>query len=138
MSYLRTLLLVTAIVFMAGCASTPSDEAYESPLGTWRTKIQTQNGSWLSHGVMTFSSEGKATYTFHNGRILFDEMGDDGKWKGHWVEDTWGSVRCGAETDGSKTWGEAILQFNDTYNKFTGTWDKCGEGSTNAWVGTRS
>ncbi len=129
-------LFITAVV-MYGCANPAANEPNQDPFGKWRTQIQTQNGAWLSHGIMTFSDIKKATYSFHNGRILFFETNNQGLWKGYWIEDTWGSVRCSIERDGSKTWGQAIFQFDKTYNSFKGTWDRCADGRKNLWIGNR-
>ncbi len=93
------------------------------------------SGAWISRGVMTFSNKEKATYSFHNGHILFSAVDDQGLWKGTWVEDQWGTIHCGDQIDGSSTWGEAIFQFDETYNEYKGTWDPCGSGRKNAWTG---
>ena len=138
MFHLKILTTTAAVVLTVGCASAPPDKHYDSPQGTWRTKIQTESGAWLTHGVMTFSEDKSATYTFHNGRVQFNNINESGKWKGYWVEDTWGTINCAKERDGSRTWGEAIFQFDPTYNTYRGTWDKCGDGKRNAWVGNRT
>ncbi|MEM7208056.1 MAG: hypothetical protein AAF434_09550 [Pseudomonadota bacterium] len=110
---------------------------FDSPLGEWRTKIQIDGGSWISHGVMTFSEDGKVGYTLRNGRIFFNEKDGKGKWKGHWVEDKQPWVVCDEKLDGSTAWGEAIFQFDDEFKTFRGTWDKCGDGKRNIWQGYR-
>ena len=125
------------LLLLNGCTTPTPDISYENPYGNWRTKIQISTGAWLPHGVMTFVDREKATYAFHNGRILFKEVNNQGLWKGYWIEATWGTVRCSIERDGSKTWGEAILQFDQTYNLYKGTWDACGKGQKYAWVGNR-
>ena len=133
----KTGVIALTILFLS-CTSTADDQdVYESPEGKWFTKIQTETGAWISHGTMTFSDNKKATYTLRNGRIIWNKISDQGQWEGHWVEDNQVWVNCPEEKDGTKSWGEAIFQFNSTYTKFEGTWDKCGDENRNAWVGDR-
>ena len=138
MNRLTTLALIATSLLLQACATSAPITDHQSPDGDWRTKIQTKGGVWLSHGIMTFSGQEKATYAYHNGRIYFESVNDQGLWKGYWVEDTWGPVQCSEKRDGSKTWGEAIFQFDDTFNSYEGTWDACGDGRKSAWVGKRS
>ena len=133
----KMIIILTAAIFIIGCASPSSDQVFQSPDGDWSTSIQT-SASWESLGTMTFSGINKASYTYRGGRILFDEIDDAGLWKGHWIEDTWSAVICPQERDGSKSWGQAIFQFNETYTRFRGTYDLCGEGRKNSWDGRRN
>lgn len=137
MSLPKILFVAATALLITACAAPTPDISHQNPFGKWSTKIETQSGASLSHGVMTFTNKKKATYTLRNGRILFNEIDDQGRWKGRWVENTQPWVSCPDEVDGSKAWGEAIFQFDPTYNKFKGTWDKCGDGNRNAWVGHR-
>lgn len=125
MSHLRIFVLFSTLL-IAGCASGPSGKSFDSAMGEWSAKWQTEDGLWKST-KMTIIDETKATYTSSSGRIFFYAIGDQGKWDGFWVENpgNW----CLEEKDGSKNWGVSIFQFNDTYNSYTGTWDMCGEGS---------
>ena len=137
MVYLRLFALTGLGLFLMGCASPTTEKAsFDSPLGKWQTKIQIEGGTWISHGVMTFPDSGQVSYALRNGRILFDEN-NGGKWKGRWVEDNQVYVRCSEKVDGSHSWGEAIFQFDAEFKTFRGSWDKCGDGDRNAWVGYR-
>ena len=97
-------------------------------MGEWSWQLEGPNYQWHS-GNMTIIDETKATYTHRQGRVIFYAIDDQGKWEGHWVEDS-GPVNCSDKKDGSTHWGVAILQFNDAYNNFRGTWDFCGDGVT--------
>ena len=129
-------ILIAGIFLVQGCANPVMDQTFDSPDGEWRTGIQYSAGR-MSLGTMTFAGSKKATYTYRNGRVLFNETDSSGKWKGHWVEDTWSGAICAEEKDGSKSWGEMVYQFNDTYTRFKGTYNICGTGLKNAWEGTR-
>lgn len=128
---------LTLSLFACATPSPSTDKAQDSPFGTWKTKVQYEDGSWHSHGVMTFTDKTKAKYALRNGRILFTEVDDLSKWKGRWIENNQAYISCAEEVDGSKSWGEAIFQFDETYDTFKGTWDACGDGNRNAWVGYR-
>ena len=136
MSHPIKIIILIATVLVQSCANPSLDKTYNSPDGSWRSAVQTST-SWLSLGKMTFSGTDKATYTYRNGRILFDETGNNGEWKGHWVEENIPTIKCGNEIDGSDSWGVVILQFNDAYTRFRGTYDRCGNGRKNGWEGTR-
>lgn len=138
MTYLKKISTTAITLSLFACATLSTVHANESPSGTWKTKVQYGDGSWHSHGVMTFTDKTKAKYELRNGRILFTKVDDQGKWIGRWVENNQSFLSCPEEVDGSKTWGEAIFQFDETYNTFKGSWDQCGNGGRNAWVGHRS
>lgn len=138
MIYLKKAPVIAITLSLLACATTFTVKANESPFGAWQTKVQYDDGSWHTHGKMTFTNKTKAVYELRNGRILFTKVDDQGKWKGRWVEDNQVYISCSDEIDGSKSWGEAIFQFDETYNTFKGTWDACGDGNTNSWVGYRS
>ena len=137
MIYLKKLNVFVVTLFLFVFANQGFTQEFDSPLGEWKTKIQIDGGSWLTHGVMTFSGDGTVKYALRNGRIFFKEKDGQGKWKGHWVEDKQPWVVCTEKLDGSTAWGEAIFQFDEEYKTFKGTWDKCGDGKRNAWVGHR-
>jgi len=109
-------------------------KAFDSAVGEWSYKETTMEGHLL-RGKMSIIDKTNATYTANNGRIIFVATDDNGRWEGYWIED--GSDACFAEKDGSKQWGEAIFYFNDDYSQFKGTWDMCGNGKTNSWLGFR-
>ena len=136
MLHLKIITMLIAAVLIQGCASPHSGKKFDSPDGKWGTGIDSSAGR-ISLGIMTFSGNEKATYTYRNGRILFDRTDDLGEWKGHWVEKPMSFVTCVDEIDGSITWGVAIFQFNEAYTRFKGTYDKCGDGRTGAWDGRR-
>ena len=70
---------------------------------------------------------------------MFYAIDDQGKWEGYWVEihGPTGTLKCSDKKDGSFHWGVAIFQFNDTYTKFRGEQDYCGEGERDPWNGER-
>ncbi len=130
---IRTFVLLSTVLII-GCASGPSGKSFDSAIGEWRW-------TWEIHGFrkagdMTIIDETKAPYGYRDGRIIFYAIDDQGKWEGHWVGNS-GPVNCSDKKDGSTHWGVAILQFNDAYNNFRGTWDFCGDGVTYDWDGDR-
>ena len=129
----RTFVLLSSILII-GCAG-PSGKSFDSAMGDWSWKFEAPSGREFS-GSMTIIDETKATYTHRNGRIIFYAIDDQGKWEGHWVEDS-GPLTCSDKKDGSSHWGVAIFQFNDAYNSFRGKWGNCGEGPQSFWDGDR-
>lgn len=86
----------------------------------------------------TIVDETKGIYASPPGRVEFYSIDDQRRWKGYWINTTGEkSFLCSEEKGGSSYWGEMIYQFNETYNQYTGTWDKCGQGKKYAIKGIR-
>lgn len=143
----RTVAILSPLLFV-GCAATPSGKTFDSPLGDWDMKYQyTRSGdgylAWSKAYSTTILDTKTATYALRNGRIYFHATDNPYRWEGTWVEDsapfsTYGVVKnCETEKHGSTHWGMQTFQFNDAYNKFEGTWDRCGEGKKHETVGVR-
>jgi hypothetical protein len=124
---------VTFAPLIVGSASGPSVKSFDSPIGEWKDKYQTMQGSW-EWSSTTIIDEKTATYTNPDGRVFFYAT-DNHDWEGHWVED--GTDECSEEKHGSKNWGVIIFRFNDAYNKYEGTWDSCGIGQKFPFNGFR-
>jgi hypothetical protein len=129
----RTFVLLSTILII-GCAGL-SGKSFDSAMGEWSWKFESVGGREHS-GNMTIVDETKATYTYRNGRFIFYATDDQGKWEGHWVEDS-GLSACSDKKDGSYYWGVVILQFDDAYTSFSGKYDECGEGHRYDWDGHR-
>lgn len=113
---------------------------YGSPLGEWNHKWVRMDaeayGKWQSGKSFEIVDQNSATYPLDNGRIYFYSISDNQRrWEGYWVEEL--LDLCPEEKDGSTHWGVAIFQFNDSYTRFEGTWDLCGEGEKMPWIGWR-
>jgi len=125
--------LVAPSLCLPGGAHAAEDESFDSPVGEWSEQYK-YGSQWRSSEV-TIIDETKATYTNPNGQVFFYAIDDQGKWEGYWVEALGG--RCLEEKYGSKKWGVMIYQFNDAYNKYEGTWDRCGQGPKYPMKGVR-
>ncbi len=127
------ILALLSFTLITGYASTifSSEEIYDSPTGKWKTKWQF-NTRWRSSSL-AFNDENLAFY--NGGRIVFFAKSDQGKWEGYWVEG--GTGKCSEEKEGSRNWGKATFQFNESYDKFKGSWDECGKGLEYGWNGKR-
>ena len=130
----KQLALLTALLLIISI-NVQASENYESPIGEWTVQWERFNGKWRKKISMKFIDETKATYSFKEGRILFSSVDEQGRWIGHWVENSMKS--CLEEKDGSKNWGVVIFEFNETFTKFKGTWDLCGEGRKLLYKGVR-
>jgi len=130
---IKTFVLLSTVLII-GCAG-PSEKSFDSAMGEWSWTYELPSANRAA-GTMTIIDETKATYSHANGRILFYAIDDQGKWEGYWVQISAGHV-CPNKKDGSTNWGVAIFQFNDAYNKFSGTWDYCGDGELFDWYGSR-
>jgi hypothetical protein len=108
---------------------------YDSPVGVWNELYETPLGGKRSNKV-TFVDESIATYTSMDGRVEFYEIDENGWWKAYWINES-GSQECSEARGGSVFWGEQIYQFNETYNRYKGTWDICGQGPKYAINGVR-
>jgi hypothetical protein len=130
MSILSALLLVS-------CATAPSGNNFDSPIGEWSERHETSLGSTQS-ARLTIIDETKGKYPNSIGRVEFYAIDQQGRWKGYWInENESGPSRCSEEKSGSMFWGEQIYQFNEAYNQYTGTYDYCGEGQKFATKGSR-
>ena len=83
---IRTFVLLSTVLII-GCASGPSGKSFDSAIGEWWWQFGAPSGREYS-GKMTIIDETKATSTWKNGRIFFYAIDDQGKWEGHWVNDT--------------------------------------------------
>ena len=125
---------IISTFLVVGIGTNLQVKAFDSALGEWTYKETTMEGHLL-RGKMSIIDKTNAPYTANNGRIVFVAKDDNGRWEGYWIED--GSDACFAEKDGSKQWGAVIFHFNDDYSQFEGTWDMCGNGKRNSWLGFR-
>ncbi len=112
-----------------GSASGASARTFDSAMGQWNARGQGPD-CILEKYQITIADESKATYPFingrkANGRILFYAKDDQRKWEGYWVEE---GGNCADKKDGSNYWGAVTFRFNDTYTRWKGEFDFCGEG----------
>lgn len=134
MFHLTKVLTIFSTLLMVSCASGPSGKTFDSPIGVWSERWETQNGSMRSIKV-TIVDEAKAKYG-SNGRIDFFAIDEQGRWNGYWILED-GYRTCTEKKSGSQHWGETVFQFNETYSHYTGTWDYCGEGQKFSKSGVR-
>lgn len=127
------ILMMLSITLIVGYPSITisSEESYDSPAGRWKTKWQ-NNTRWKPSSL-TFNNEKTAFYK--GGRVVFFAASDQGKWDGYWIGKKKG--KCLEKKEGSSNWGKATFQFNETYDKFKGSWDFCGKGLAYGWNGKR-
>jgi hypothetical protein len=102
-------------------------------MGEWSSRDQGPD-CILERFQLTIVDETKATYTIGNGRIFFYAIDDQRKWEGYWVQEGYG---CADKKDGSNYWGVVTFQFNETYTRWKGELDFCGEGRKFPWDGFR-
>ncbi len=107
-------------------------------LGDWKTRIHWDR-SKVSSARMTINDDLRGSYraSFVDGQLVFDSVDGNGKWQGYWVEDGGAEKPCQTKKDGSRYWGNMIVQFSEDFSSFTGTWDYCGKGETYRWNGRR-
>ena len=129
------LLAIPLILLIAGCATAPSGNSFDSAIGEWNERYETMNGNTRST-VLTISDETRAIYSNPTVQIAFYSIDDQRRWKGDWTGES-GANPCSVERNGSQYWGEQILHFNETYNQYTGTWNACGEGPNYPYNGIR-
>jgi hypothetical protein len=132
LSMLSTLLLIS-------CATAPSGKSFDSPIGVWSEQYESSTGigGIRKRSKVTIIDETKGTYTNPSGRIEFYAIDGQRRWKGYWINQSGTYNLCSEEKGGSPYWGENIYQFNEAYNRYTGTWDFCGEGQKYALSGVR-
>ena len=121
---IRTDILLVILV-TAGCASTPSGQVFDSPIGEWSETHETRNGGTRSDRL-TIIDKSRGVYS--SGVLEFYSVEDDRTWKGYWIVDSDLYPACSEKKQGSPYWGEQIFRFNETYTRYTGSWDSCGEG----------
>jgi hypothetical protein len=134
-------LLVLSISLVIGCATSSSSETsssgkvFDSPIGEWTEQYESTSGEIPSGTdgktkTIKFTIIDETRGTSHNQRLEFYAIDEQGRWKGYWIHKKTQDKYwiCDEEKGGSPFWGEIIFQFNETYNQYTGTWDKCGEG----------
>jgi hypothetical protein len=141
----KTISILSALLLVS-CATAPSGDNYDSPIGEWTEHFESSGGGEVPSGPdgmtltskLTIIDKNRATYSKLNGRVEFYEIDEQGRWKGYWIHETMQKYfLCPEEKGGSPFWGEIVYQFNETYNQYTGTWDKCGEGKKYAISGVR-
>ena len=130
--------LVLSTSLIVSCASGPSGESFDSPIGVWSEKYESSTGVGGGMKTAKFTIIDETEGMYPNGRVMFYAIDEQRKWKGYWINDTGNkTVMCSDEKGGSPYWGEQIYQFNETYNQYTGTWDVCGEGQKYKTSGVR-
>ena len=141
-------LLVLSISLVFGCATptSSSGKVFDSPIGEWTEQFESSGGYEIDPGVdtptltskLSIIDKNRAIYSRHNGRVEFYEIDEQGRWKGYWIHETMTKYYvCGEEKGGSVFWGKMVYEFNEAYNQYTGTWDRCGEGEIYAIKGFR-
>ena len=125
------------VILIAGCATGPSGQSFDSAIGVWNERYEIPNGSPLT-SRLTITDESVGIYT-HSVRVEFYAIEKQRKWKGYWIHETgeFGAFPSSEEKNGTVFWGEVIYQFNETYNGYTGTWDFCGKDQKFASKGVR-
>ena len=119
---------ILVLVFPAaviGCATTPADESYDSPVGKWTEKSEKSSGGTITSRLTIFDESSAEYRGSFNARVEFFAADDLGTWQGYWVSE--GHASCLQEKGGSNSWGETIYRFNQTYTRYEGTWDYCGQ-----------
>ena len=132
---LRTCAFFTTSL-MIGCATGPSGESFDSPIGKWSEQWESPGGTNTSRLTIFDETSGKYSPPYDS-RVEFHAIDRQRTWKGIWMNDGPGSNSCNEEKGGSKNWGETLYQFNETYNRYKGNWDFCGEGPKYATSGVR-
>lgn len=133
-----TTIVLLSITLLASCATKPSGQTFDSPVGVWNERHKTTSGKTQTSEV-TIIDETRGTFTYpgaSDGRLEFFSTEGQRMWKGYWILES-GLYPCSTEKGGSRFWGEQIFHFNETYNQFTGTWNSCGEGTEYSAKGTR-
>ena len=113
----------------------PVEIRYASVHGEWETRWQGPSGKWTGGVILSIEDSKVASYMPGNGTIHFYQVDDLGRWEGFWVEAP--ANTCSEEKHGSRNWGVATFQFNESFTSFNGTWDSCGQGERFAWAGDR-
>ena len=133
-----TIIVLFSTILLASCATKPSGQTFDSPVGMWNEKHKTKSGKSQASKV-TIIDETRGTFTYPGagaGRLEFFSTEDQRTWMGYWILES-GLYPCSTEKGGSPFWGEQIFHFNETYNQYTGTWDSCGEGTKYSAKGIR-
>ena len=100
------------------------------------------SGVWSSSfgGVMVLRWEGErvtGSYGENGGRVLLEVVGAR-RLDGVWVEE--GPYRdCGSEVEGSNHWGRLVLEFDEPFSSYGGTWSWCSDqvsGDLTEWAGS--
>jgi len=131
-------LLVVSTFILASCATTPSGQTYDSPIGDWNETYSSTGGGVRSL-EMTLHDEDSGTFILDNGmegRIEISSKEYPRTWRGYAILPS-GSEPCATEKSGSKYWSELSFKFNETYNQYTGGYKRCGEGRESSTKGVR-
>lgn len=122
-------------ILAIGCASGPSSESHDSPVGKW-TEQWVNSSSETRVARLTIFDERSAKYTgSNNTRIEFYATDDQRTWKAYWIGE--GHTSCLQQKGGINSWGESIFHFDETYTRYKGTWDYCGQGRKFSMSGVR-
>ena len=121
---LSKLIAVIPTVMIVGCASGPSGQSFDSPIGEWNETLVTMSGENMSLKVTIIDKTRGLT---SRGVLEFFSADNDRMWKAYWIDDS-GLEPCSEKKNGSPYWGESIYHFNEAYNRYSGTYDVCGEG----------
>ena len=133
---LNKIIVPITTILAVGCATGPTGKSFEDPIGVWNEKWEREIGKMYS-AEFTIIDETRGIYT-GSSRVEFYEIDEQGRWKGYWINnESESSVACSEKKGGSPFWGESIYRFNDSYNRYSGTWDYCGEGQKYVTAGTR-
>ena len=137
-SILKNVLFLVFPMLALGCATSPSDQSYDSPIGKWSEKWESPGGQMMSSKV-EISSETSGQYLdFYNSQVEFYAVEEPRIWKAYWINPDHGRYPCAEEKGGSKYWGEITYRFNETYTRYQGSYNTCGEGQKFSINGIRS
>jgi len=117
-------LILALLALMPGCATSPSGMNFASPAGEWNETYETPYGTTRS-GRFTIIDETRGSYP--GGEVVFFATDDPRNWKGYWIREG-GANACNVNRNGSPNWGVVTYRFNENFNRYSGTWDQCGEG----------
>lgn len=125
MSKIIGILAIPSIALVIGCATGPSGKTFDSPLGEWsETHEKRSGGSKTVKLTITDKTKGIDS----EGVLLDIHSSDDNHtWEAYWILES-GMYPCSEKKQESPYWGEQVFHFNETFNKYTGTWNSCGEG----------
>ena len=142
------LLLSISLVF--GCATSAptssSGTVYDSPIGKWTEHYEfvmgevTVGAGHSTTKTTRFTIFDETSGKYDETRVEFYALEEPRRWKGYWIGGGSGWTKyflCDEQKGGSDYWGETVFEFNETFNQYTGYWDRCGEGGKFAIRGVR-
>ena len=132
-------LLAISAFILTSCASTPSEQSFDSPIGAWQDQFEMMGGKTFKSET-TIIDKSRGTFVVlgngAQGRYEFYSTDDPLIWKGYWILEN-DSNPCATEKGGSVYWGEQVFNFNEAYDQYTGSYDHCGEGPKYSTKGVR-